>query len=165
MYIFGFGVVYLICTSSYTALQTLVQRSHHVHVFFRTAPYDFMGRTNISQFSDQGNSTIYANGPSETIVLLECAWTENKLQVYSLSEPDKIVLAFYSRDACLKQIEVVGRSFGSTLLIISFSFVVFYLLLASLVGILFLTSKFLSSQKISRGCWGKCGIFFYLAEN
>ena len=28
---------------------------------------------------------------SETIVLLECAETENKLQVYSLSEPDKIV--------------------------------------------------------------------------
>ena len=39
------------------------------------------------------------------------------------------MLAFYSRDACLKQVEVVGRSFGSTLLIIFFSFVVFYLVL------------------------------------
>ncbi|KAJ8720192.1 hypothetical protein PYW07_012235 [Mythimna separata] len=96
---------------------------------FDDGSYDFMGRSNISQFSDQGNSIIYANGPSETIVLLECAETDNKLQVYSLAEPDKIVLAFYSRDACLKQIEVVGRSFGSTLLIIFFSFVVFYLVL------------------------------------
>ncbi|KAF9817264.1 hypothetical protein SFRURICE_014417 [Spodoptera frugiperda] len=96
---------------------------------FDQGSYDFMGRTNISNFSDQGNSINYPNGPSETIVLLECAETENKLQVYSLSEPDKIVLAFYSKDACLKQIEVNGRSFGSTLLIIFFSFVVFYLVL------------------------------------
>nr|XP_021193792.2 uncharacterized protein LOC110378732 [Helicoverpa armigera] len=91
--------------------------------------YNFMGRTNISNFSDQGNSIIYPNGPSETIVLLQCAETDNRLQVYSLTEPDKIVLAFYSRDACLKQIEVAGRSFGSTFLIIFFSFVVFYLVL------------------------------------
>lgn len=31
---------------------------------FDEGTYDFMGRTNISQFSDQGNSIIYANGPS-----------------------------------------------------------------------------------------------------
>lgn len=31
---------------------------------FDEGSYDFMGRTNISQMSDQGNSIIYANGPS-----------------------------------------------------------------------------------------------------
>lgn len=38
-------------------------------------------------------------------------------------------LTFYSRYACLTRIEEPARSFGSTLLIIFFSFVVFYLVL------------------------------------
>ncbi|XP_075977185.1 uncharacterized protein LOC142977271 [Anticarsia gemmatalis] len=91
--------------------------------------YDFMGKTNNSKFSDEGDSIIYSNGPSDTIVLLQCAQTENQLQVYSIMEPNKIVLAFYSRDACLKLLEEGGRSFGSTLLIIFFSFLIFYLVL------------------------------------
>lgn len=39
------------------------------------------------------------------------------------------MLSFYSKDACLKQIEDVGRSAGSTLLIIFFSCLIFYLVL------------------------------------
>lgn len=39
------------------------------------------------------------------------------------------VLAFYSREACLKQIEELGPSLGTTLLIILFSFVALYLAL------------------------------------
>ncbi|CAH0625407.1 unnamed protein product [Chrysodeixis includens] len=96
---------------------------------FEEGSYDFMGRTNISKFSDDGDSIVYPNGPSETIVVLQCANTENRLQVLSLSEPDKIVLAFYSRDACLKLVDLEGRSTGSTLLIVFFSLVIFYLVM------------------------------------
>lgn len=39
------------------------------------------------------------------------------------------VLAFYSRNACLKQLEEHGRSFGSNLLIIFFTLIIFYLAL------------------------------------
>ncbi|CAB3244354.1 unnamed protein product [Arctia plantaginis] len=91
--------------------------------------YDFLGKSSDSKFSGQGDSIIYKNGPSETTVLLQCVQTDNQLQVYSLAEPSKLVLAFYSKDACLKQIEDVGRSAGSTLLIIFFSCLIFYLVL------------------------------------
>lgn len=90
---------------------------------------NFMGRSSISTFSVDGGSIIYANGPSQTTVYLKCAETDNQLQVYSIADPRNIELAFYSRDACLKQIEASGRSLGSTLLIIFFAFVIFYLVL------------------------------------
>ncbi|CAG9583161.1 unnamed protein product [Danaus chrysippus] len=91
--------------------------------------YEFMGSSNITQFGADGKSIIYFNGPSSTVVMLICAQTDNRLHIYSLEEPDKIVLAFYSRDACLKQIEELGPSLGTTLLIILFSFVALYLAL------------------------------------
>lgn len=93
-----------------------------------TTSYDFMGKTSVSQFSAEGDSIIYANGPSSTVVLLVCAETDGVLQIYSLVEPNKIVLTFYSKSACLKQIDS-GRSVGSTLLIIFFSCIIFYLVL------------------------------------
>ncbi|KPJ06552.1 Cation-dependent mannose-6-phosphate receptor [Papilio machaon] len=91
--------------------------------------YEYMGTSNNTEFSADGSSIIYHNGPSSTIVRLVCAEGENKLAVDSLSVPKNVVLAFYSRYACLTKIEEPGRSFGSTLLIIFFSFVVFYLVL------------------------------------
>lgn len=90
---------------------------------------EYLGKNSDSLFSPKGDFILFHNGPSDTKVLLECAETDNRLHVYSLDEPDDIVLAFYSRDACLKQLEDVGRSLGSTLLIILFSFVIFYLVL------------------------------------
>ncbi|XP_068627613.1 uncharacterized protein [Battus philenor] len=96
---------------------------------FDSGIYEYMGTSNNTEFSADGSSIIYHNGPSSTIVLLVCAEGEDKLYVYSVTEPNKIVLSFYSRYACLRQIEEPGRSFGSTILIIFFSFVVFYLVL------------------------------------
>ncbi|CAK1543060.1 unnamed protein product [Leptosia nina] len=91
--------------------------------------YEKMGDTNTSAFSSDGKSIIYSNIPSSTIVMLVCAQTEGDLSVFSLLDPNKIVLAFYSRYACLQTIEESGRSLGSTLLIIFFSCVIFYLVL------------------------------------
>ncbi|XP_047533725.1 uncharacterized protein LOC125068587 [Vanessa atalanta] len=91
--------------------------------------YEFLGRSNVSQFSADGKSITYFNGPSLTLVTLVCAQTDDQLQVVSLVDPDNIVLSFYSRQACLKLLEEEGRSFGSTLLIIFFSFVILYLVL------------------------------------
>ncbi|KPI92600.1 Cation-dependent mannose-6-phosphate receptor [Papilio xuthus] len=91
--------------------------------------YEYMGTSNNTEFSADGSSIIYNNGPSSTIVQLVCAEGENKLIVDSLGDPKNIVLRFYSRNACLAKIDEPGRSFGSTLLIIFFSFVVFYLVL------------------------------------
>lgn len=102
-----------------------------------TGAYNYLGSTNFTKFTSDGRSIVYANGPSETIVLLVCAETESNLQVVSLKEPDQIVLQFYSPEACLRQVEEFGRSFGSTLCIIFFSCVIFYLV----VGVL--TRKFL----------------------
>ncbi|XP_041981577.1 cation-dependent mannose-6-phosphate receptor-like [Aricia agestis] len=90
---------------------------------------EFMGSSNVTDFSTDGKSLIYYNGPSSTVVMLVCAQTPDQLSVYSLAEPNKIVLSFYSENACLKQIEEHGRSVGSTLCIIFFSCVVFYLVL------------------------------------
>ncbi|CAH2090305.1 unnamed protein product [Euphydryas editha] len=91
--------------------------------------YEFMGRTNVSKFSADGKSIIYYNGPSSTLVTLVCAQTDDELHLLSAADPDNIVLTFYSRRACLTLIEEEGRSFGSTLLIIFFSFVILYLVL------------------------------------
>ncbi|XP_045499546.1 uncharacterized protein LOC123697173 [Colias croceus] len=91
--------------------------------------YEKMGVTNLSDFSSDGKSIIYTNLPSSTIVMLVCAQSEGELNVYSLAEPNKIVLSFYTRHACLTLIEEIGRSLGSTLLIIFFSCVIFYLVL------------------------------------
>ncbi|CAH0726976.1 unnamed protein product, partial [Brenthis ino] len=93
---------------------------------------EFLGQTNISKFSADGKSIVYFNPPSETVVMLVCAQVEGNLQVHSEAEPDDLVLAFYSRDACLKQLNEpsdAGRSVGSTLLVIFFSFVILYLVL------------------------------------
>lgn len=91
----------------------------------------YLGSVNDSTFSANGNSIIYKNPPSETIVLLVCAETDDQLHIDSLAEPDKLLLKFYSRAACLKTITNPdeGRSFGSTLLIIFFSLTIFYLVL------------------------------------
>ncbi|CAH2041490.1 unnamed protein product, partial [Iphiclides podalirius] len=91
--------------------------------------YEFMGTSNNTEFNSDGHSIIYHNGPSSTEVLLICAQVDGELQVNSTAEPNNVVLSFYSRYACLKQIEEPGRSLGSTLLIIFFSCVVFYLVL------------------------------------
>ncbi|XP_047507977.1 uncharacterized protein LOC125051595 [Pieris napi] len=91
--------------------------------------YEKMGDTNGSTFSADGKSIIYSNIPSSTIVMLVCAQSEGELNVFSLMDPNKIALAFYSRHACLKVIEESGRSLGSTLLIVFFSCVIFYLVL------------------------------------
>ncbi|XP_049874858.1 uncharacterized protein LOC126372970 isoform X1 [Pectinophora gossypiella] len=99
-------------------------------------PYEYMGSSNFTKMSPDGHSIEFANGPSlgkdtnvSSIMLLVCAETDDRLDVYSAEDPRKIVLSFYSRNACLRQIDEVGRSTGSTLLIIFFSFVVFYLVL------------------------------------
>ncbi|CAG4996548.1 unnamed protein product [Parnassius apollo] len=91
--------------------------------------YEKMGSSNKTEFSADGQSIIYHNDPSSTVVLLVCAQTDDQLHVYSTVEPNRIVLSFYSRSACLRQIEEPGRSFGSTLLITFFSVVIFYLVL------------------------------------
>ncbi|XP_045773890.1 uncharacterized protein LOC123873207 [Maniola jurtina] len=91
--------------------------------------YQYLGTSNYTTFSPDGKSITYPNVPSSTVVMLVCATTEDRLEVYSLDDPSKVVLAFYSKDACLKQIEEPGRSLGSTLLIIFFSFVILYIVL------------------------------------
>ncbi|XP_050668856.1 cation-dependent mannose-6-phosphate receptor-like [Leptidea sinapis] len=96
--------------------------------------YEYMGSSNFSQFSSDGKSIIYMNPPSSTIVMLVCAQTDGELNVISLSDPQKIVLSFYSRYACLTQIEELSRSLGSTLLIIFFSCVIFYIVLGVCVN-------------------------------
>lgn len=90
--------------------------------------YDLIGNTDKSVFSAKGDAVVYTHGPSNTTVLLICSLSDGELQIFSLAEPNNLVLAFYSQSACLKQIDS-GRSVGSTLLIIFFSFVVFYLVL------------------------------------
>ncbi|XP_045451751.1 uncharacterized protein LOC123660762 [Melitaea cinxia] len=91
--------------------------------------YEFLGKTNGSHFTPDGKSIYYFNGPSSTIVTLVCAETDDELHLLSTVDPDNIVLTLYSRRACLTLIEEEGRSFGSTLLIIFFSFVILYLVL------------------------------------
>ncbi|XP_013191539.1 uncharacterized protein LOC106135718 [Amyelois transitella] len=91
---------------------------------------EYLGSSNKSSFSSDGLSLIYDNLPSDNIVLLMCSEKgKENLAVYSVDDPDKIVLAFYSRHACLKTIEEPGRSLGSTLLIVFFCLVIFYLVL------------------------------------
>ncbi|XP_072931139.1 uncharacterized protein [Epargyreus clarus] len=91
--------------------------------------FNFLGQSNVSDFSADGRSIIYPNGPSSTVVMLVCSESANELHVLSLEEPNRIVLSFYSPYACMKQLEQPGRSLGSTLLIIFFSCVIFYLVL------------------------------------
>ncbi|XP_063385176.1 uncharacterized protein LOC134671295 [Cydia fagiglandana] len=94
--------------------------------------FEFMGSSNDTsesvEFSDDGRSIKYFNEPSWTFVDLVCAETDDQFYVKDTTEPDQIELAFFSRNACLRQIES-SRSVGSTLLIIFFSFVIFYLVL------------------------------------
>ncbi|XP_063828861.1 uncharacterized protein LOC135078205 [Ostrinia nubilalis] len=89
---------------------------------------EFLGNKEDVNFTS-GPSISFRNGPSTTTILLICSEGDSRLQIYSLTEPNAVILAFYSKDACLKQIEEPGRSFGSTLLIIFFSFIIFYLVL------------------------------------
>lgn len=90
---------------------------------------DYLGNERTTQFSKDGRSIIFNNNPSSSVVMLVCAESEDKLQVYSLENPNRIVLAFYSRNACMKELEHHGRSFGSNLLIIFFTMTIFYLVL------------------------------------
>ncbi|VVC94439.1 unnamed protein product [Leptidea sinapis] len=83
--------------------------------------YEYMGSSNFSQFSSDGKSIIYMNPPSSTIVMLVCAQTDGELNVISLSDPQKIIEEF-------------SRSLGSTLLIIFFSCVIFYIVLGVCVN-------------------------------
>lgn len=91
--------------------------------------YDNIGYSEKTYFSNDGRSIIYDNKPSNNTILLVCSQGENRLQPYSLDDPHEVVLAFYSKDACLRQIEEIGRSTGSTLLVVFFSIVIFYLVL------------------------------------
>ncbi|XP_059062237.1 uncharacterized protein LOC131855038 [Achroia grisella] len=91
--------------------------------------YANIGYSNKTIFSNDGRSIIYNNAASNTTVLLICSQVDDRLYIHSLDDPHEMVLAFYSRDACLKQIEQPGRSVGSTLLIVFFSLVIFYLVL------------------------------------
>ncbi|KAJ0176163.1 hypothetical protein K1T71_008337 [Dendrolimus kikuchii] len=86
--------------------------------------YDFIGKTDVSKFSSNGDAIIYVS----TTVLLVCAQSEDALHIVSLDDPQKLVLSFHSRSACLKQIDT-GRSIGSTLVIVFFSCLIFYLVL------------------------------------
>lgn len=97
--------------------------------------FEFLGSSNDTtdgaygvEFSNDGRSIKYFNKPSFSIVDLICAETDDQFYVKDPSEPNQIELAFFSRNACLRQIES-SRSVGSTLLIIFFSFVIFYLVL------------------------------------
>ncbi|CAG9788062.1 unnamed protein product [Diatraea saccharalis] len=92
---------------------------------------NYLGKSEMMLFKEDGKALIYENLPSNTTVQLSCAQGVDQLHVTSVDEPNNIILTFYSSQACLKQIEPEGsgRSFGSTLLIIFFSFVIFYLVL------------------------------------
>ncbi|XP_053608364.1 cation-dependent mannose-6-phosphate receptor-like [Plodia interpunctella] len=96
-----------------------------------SAPFcEYYGSSNKSSFSKDGLSLVYDNNPSDNVVMLMCSEKgKDNLAVYSTEEPDNIVLAFYSRHACLKTLEEPGRSLGSTLLIVFFCLVIFYLVL------------------------------------
>ncbi|KAL4711128.1 hypothetical protein ACJJTC_009499 [Scirpophaga incertulas] len=88
-----------------------------------------LGTAELSLFTNDGKSIVYRNLASNNTILLVCAQGPNQLAVTSLDDPHEILLTFYSKDACLKQLEEPGRSFGSTLLIIFFSLIIFYLVL------------------------------------
>ncbi|XP_047998022.1 uncharacterized protein LOC125235492 isoform X2 [Leguminivora glycinivorella] len=94
--------------------------------------FEYLGSSNDTsdgiEFSNDGRSIKYFNKPSFSIVNLVCSDTDDEFYVKDSTEPDQIELAFFSRNACLRQIES-SRSTGSTLLIIFFSFVIFYLVL------------------------------------
>ncbi|CAH0400010.1 unnamed protein product [Chilo suppressalis] len=91
---------------------------------------NYLGKSDMMLFKEDGRSLIYENLPSNTTVQLSCAQGGvDQLHVTSIEDPANIQLTFFSSHSCLTQIEEPGRSFGSTLLIIFFSFVVFYLVL------------------------------------
>ncbi|XP_063538764.1 uncharacterized protein LOC134747997 [Cydia strobilella] len=94
--------------------------------------FEFLGSSNDTaegvEFSNDGRYIKYFNKTSFSIVDLICTETDDQFYFKDATEPDQIELAFFSRNACLRQIES-SRSVGSTLLIIFFSFVIFYLVL------------------------------------
>ncbi|KAI5646352.1 autophagy-related protein 27 domain-containing protein [Phthorimaea operculella] len=107
---------------------TLVNATTNSYQFIQE-PCEWLGDSTQIVFSNDGRAITYRNGPSNTTVLLVCAQSEDKLQVESTAEPNNIILNFYTRNACPLQLESAGRSTGSTLLIVFFSCVIFYLVL------------------------------------
>ncbi|KAM3962056.1 uncharacterized protein ACR2FA_003948 isoform 2-T2 [Aphomia sociella] len=91
--------------------------------------YEFLGESDKTYFSNDGRSITYDNDPSNNTILLICSQGDTRLHIYSLDDPHELILSFYSKDACLKQIEEAGRSLGSTLLVVFFSILIFYLVL------------------------------------
>ncbi|XP_063625055.1 uncharacterized protein LOC134796768 [Cydia splendana] len=64
--------------------------------------YEYIGSSNYSEFAEDGSYIKYLNPPSQTLVFLVCAESDDRLEIKDLSDPSTIKLIFYSRNACLQ---------------------------------------------------------------
>ncbi|KAM3962055.1 uncharacterized protein ACR2FA_003948 isoform 1-T1 [Aphomia sociella] len=116
---------FMMCRHVYTFNNVDVK----TNTFNSSDNYEFLGESDKTYFSNDGRSITYDNDPSNNTILLICSQGDTRLHIYSLDDPHELILSFYSKDACLKQIEEAGRSLGSTLLVVFFSILIFYLVL------------------------------------
>ncbi|XP_047997997.1 uncharacterized protein LOC125235471 [Leguminivora glycinivorella] len=64
--------------------------------------YEYLGSSKEVEFAEDGSYIKYIMRPSQVIVHLACAQSDDRLEAKNLSEPDSLELIFYSRNACLK---------------------------------------------------------------
>ncbi|XP_061718131.1 uncharacterized protein LOC133525768 [Cydia pomonella] len=64
--------------------------------------YEYIGSSNDLEFAEDGSYIKYLNKPSQALVFLVCAESDDQLEIKDLSDPSSLELIFYSRNACLK---------------------------------------------------------------